>query len=78
MPTGQRESKEKGHVQSTQDSVGKAQGRHCTDRRPEAAEDAQMSVLLLLLVMSPVVVAELMPTEYAQRLAWEVVSTSNN
>jgi len=37
-----------------------------------------MSVLLLLLVMSPVVVAELMPTEYAQRLAWEVVSTSNN
>lgn len=29
-----------------------------------------MSVLILLLVMSPVVVAELMPTEYAQRLAW--------
>lgn len=29
-----------------------------------------MSVLLLLLVMSPVLVAELMPTEYAQRLAW--------
>jgi uncharacterized membrane protein YhfC len=29
-----------------------------------------MSVLLLLLVMSPVVVAELMPTEYGQRLAW--------
>lgn len=29
-----------------------------------------MSVLILLLVMSPVVVAELMPTEYGQRLAW--------
>lgn len=49
----------------------KVQGCHCSDRRPQAATyQAEMSVLILLLVMSPVVVAEMMPTEYAQRLAW--------
>ncbi len=29
-----------------------------------------MSALVLLLVMSPVILAEMMPSEYAQRLAW--------
>lgn len=49
----------------------KVQGRRGADRWPQAATDqTEMSVLILLLVMAPVLVAELMPTEYAQRLAW--------